>query len=176
VLTDVPGSREDDQEHHDEERRQLSLERLGILDTEPEERFTRIAAIAQRLFGTAAAALTFVDGDRQWFKARLGFTFTESPRSLAFCDYTIRQNSAFVVPDASTDPRFANNPIVTGATHVRFYAGYPIESPNGERVGALCVFDTAPRDFSADDRVLLRNLARMVQDELWTEQVVRALR
>ncbi|WP_165069486.1 GAF domain-containing protein [Marisediminicola senii] len=159
-----------------EDRRQRAVDRLGILDTAPEERFSRLAAAAQQLFDTSSAALSFIDKDRQWFKAHVGVDFVELPRDQAMCDHTIREDSVFVVPDASLDARFKNNPLITGPSHLRFYAGFPITSPTGERVGALCVFDENPREFSEGDIVLLRNLALLAQDMLWVEDEIPQLR
>lgn len=174
VLIGAPGASYS--EGVDEEARQRSLDRLGILDTAPEERFDRIAGLAQQLFGTASAAVTFIDGDRQWVKAQRGETLDEVPRAIAFCDFTIRQGGAMVVPDATLDPRFRHNPLVNEAMQLRFYAGYPLEAPDGERVGALCLLDSKPHDFSAEDSALLRTLALMVQDQLWADQGAHAPR
>lgn len=159
----------------DENDRQSAVEELSVLDTEPDERFSRVAAVAQQLFGTAGSAITFIDGDRQWFKARRGFSMTETARDISFCDHTIRRNEAFVVPNTMLDARFRDNPLVTGEHHLRFYAGYPIEAPDGHRVGALCLLDTESRDFSAADAVLLRDLALIVQDLLRENQTERVL-
>lgn len=153
-----------------EAKRQESVERLNVLDTAPDERLNRIVAMAQRVFGTAFAAITFLDEDRQWLKARRGVGFTETPRSMSFCDHTIRKHKALIVTDTNRDNRFADNPLVTGEPHIRFYAGYPIEAPDGQRVGALCVFDTKPRDISDSDVALLRDLALVAQDQLWAGQ------
>ena len=149
-----------------EARRQVAVDRLGIVDTAPEERFDRIAALARTLFGTQSAALTVIDRDRQWFKARVGVTDAESPRSSSFCAVTIQGTAALVVPDTLLDDRFRGNPFVVGEPQVRFYAGFPIESPSGEFIGALCVFDSKPRSVETVDVVLLRELALMVQREL----------
>ncbi|WP_165067948.1 GAF domain-containing protein [Marisediminicola senii] len=151
----------------DELRRQQALDRLQILDTEPEDEIDRLARLTQEHFGTAMATVTFVDRDRQWHKAVRGPLHAQSPRAYAICDHTIRHDAAFVVEDTTTDERFSANPGVTGAPFIRFYAGYPIETPDGYRVGTLCVIDTQPREFPEQDRIVLRNLALMVQDLLW---------
>ncbi len=152
-----------------EEERIRALDQLRILDTAADDRYTRVTELAQSMFGTAAAAVTFIDRDRQWFKARSGFELSETPRCVAFCDYTIRDDNGFVVPNATLDERFSANPFVTDEHHVRFYAGYPIVSPEGQRVGSFCVYDTRPREFSEAESVMLRNLALLVQDELWAD-------
>ena len=121
----------------------------------------RIAADTRAALGGAAALVTIIDDDTQWIAAGAGDGPVSSARSDAFCDFTIRKAGAFVVPDATKDPRFADNPFVTGPMGVRFYAGFPIESPDGFRLGALCVIDTAPRtDFPIES---LRDLALQVQ-------------
>lgn len=153
-----------------EEERMRALERLEILDTPADRRFTRVTYVAQRVFGAAVAAITFVDGDRQWVKAQSGIELSETPRNVSFTDHTIRGDDTFVVPDALLDDRFAGNPLVTGEPRMRFYAGYPLVSPEGQRVGALCIYDTRPREFSEEESVTLRNLALLVQDELWCDR------
>jgi hypothetical protein len=150
----------------DEIERQASLDALHILDTAAEERFDRIAVTARDLLGTASAAIVFVDQDRHWFKARVGVEMEQMPRFASLCDVTIQRREHFAVENAALDPRFAENPMVAGAPHLRFYAGYPIEAPNGTRVGTLSVFDPHPRGFSDADAALLRGLALMVQNEL----------
>jgi hypothetical protein len=149
-----------------EAMRQHAVDRLGILDTAPEERYDRIVDLARVLFGTHCAAITLIDHERQWHKARVGLEPTEVARSSSFCTVTIQRPEAMVVPDALLDERFRQSPLVVGMPNIRFYAGFPIESPSGERIGALCVFDPNPRPDSAVDVVLLRELALMVQREL----------
>ena len=150
----------------DEAERQSSLEALNILDTAPEERFDRITTTARDLLGTASAAITFIDRDRHWFKSRAGVHRDQTPRLATLCDVTIRGREQFVVEDAADDPRFADNPMVVAEPFLRFYAGYPVEAPDGVPVGTLSVFDPQPRSFSDADAALLRGLALMVQNEL----------
>ena len=150
----------------DEDARQAALEALQILDTEPEERFDRITRTARDLLGTGSAAITFIDLDRHWFKSRIGVDTEQMPRFSTLCDITIQQREHFAIEDATLDPRFARNAMVLGRPFLRFYAGYPIEAPNGVRVGTLSVFDPEPRSFSDADAALLRGLALMVQNEL----------
>jgi len=153
-----------------EEQRQRALANLGILDSEPEERFDRIARTARDLLGTDYATISIVDDDRLWFKSHIGIDQTQIPRLSALSDYTIQRREHFVVEDAASDPRFLDNALVVGPPFLRFYAGYPIEAPNGVRVGTLSVFHSTPREFSADDAALLRGLALMVQNELRSPQ------
>src|SRR4051812_251084 len=109
---------------HAEELRLASLHAIGILDTPPEERIDRITRLAQRVFNVPIALVSLVDRNRQWFKSRCGLFQTETPRAMAFCDHAIRQEAALVVPDACIDPRFSDNPLVTGEPGIRFYAGH----------------------------------------------------
>ena len=145
-----------------DEARVRALEDLGVLDTGPERRFDRITGLAHRLFGVASAAITLIDRDRQYIKSSEGMKLLPGPRDEAFCDRTIRQPGTLVVADASLDARFADNPLVTGERHVRFYAGHPLEAPGGHRVGALCLLDDRPRTFSEPERALLQELAEWV--------------
>lgn len=149
-----------------EETRQRAVDDLGILDTPAEDRFDQIAALAGRLFNTSSAAISVIDRDRQWNKARTGDAPQSLPRQDSLCAITIEGAGPFIVPDARSDDRFRENPVVTGGPKIRFYAGFPIESPSGERIGALCVFDSQPRPAADVDQVLLRELALLVQREL----------
>jgi hypothetical protein len=151
----------------DEADRQHALDELHILDTPRDEQFDSITRVARDLFGVSGAAVTFIDRDRQWIKSAAGIRRNVTPRQDSFCAVTIARDKLFVVEDATADKRFASHPWVTGDEHVRFYAGYPLEAPNGERVGALCIVDTQPRTFTASDASLLRELALRVQSRLW---------
>lgn len=148
-----------------EEQRQRTIANLGILDSAPEERFDRIATTARDLLGTDYATISIIDGDRLWFKSQIGFELSQVPRLSTFSDYTIRRREHFVVQDAAADPRFSDSALVVGPPFLRFYAGYPLEAPNGVAVGTLSVFHASPRGFSSDDAALLRGLALMVQNE-----------
>jgi GAF domain-containing protein len=149
-----------------ESDRQHAVDGLGILDTEPEERFDRIVALAQRLFGTRSAAFTVTDHDRQWNKASIGPAPKNVLRSSSFSAVTVQGPGPMVVADSLADGRFRDNPLVLGEPHIRFYAGFPVESSSGERIGALCVFDPEPRPANEVDTVLLREIALMIQLEL----------
>jgi hypothetical protein len=150
--------------------RQFALDKLGILDIDSVTRFDDLAELARNFFGTTGAAVTFIDHDRQVFKAVSGLDPSDVPRAAAFCDFTIRRAGLFVVPDTAADVRFDENPAVIGPPHVRFYAGYPIEAPDGQRVGAMCVLDTKPREFTSADASLLRDLAKIVESRLAIQQ------
>ncbi len=149
-----------------EVERIIDLRALEILDTPPEERFDRITRIAQRLFDVPIALVSLVDEDRQWFKSRLGLDAAETPRELSFCAHAILDDGILLVPDAHSDERFRDNPLVTGDPRIRFYAGAPIDSPSGNKMGTLCVIDRKPRELSAEDLATLRDLADMIEKEV----------
>ncbi len=149
-----------------EKRRLAALDRLGILDTPPEERFERLTRIARQYYQVKIALFTIVDNERQWFKSRQGLATPETPRSVAFCDYAIQQDKVFLVADATEDPRFRKNPLVTGEPFIRFYAGMPVREPSGFKIGTLCIIDDKPRQLNEVDLDVLRNLASIVEDEL----------
>ncbi|MCD2518459.1 GAF domain-containing sensor histidine kinase [Massilia sp. G4R7] len=149
----------------DEARRLEVLRDLGLLDTAPDERFDRITRLAAALFGVPMAFVTLVDSERNWFKSRVGLDLDAIPRSFAFCARAILERDVLVIEDAGSDPRYADNPYVTGAPHVRFYAGHPLATPDGSCLGTLCVLDTAPRGFGARERRLLADLAAVLDGE-----------
>ena len=149
-----------------EVERIIDLRALEILDTPAEERFDRITRIAQRLFDVPIALVSLVDEDRQWFKSRLGLDATETSREVSFCAHAILDDRVLLVPDAHLDERFRDNPLVAGDPRIRFYAGAPIDSPSGNKLGTLCVIDRKPRDLSPEDLEALRDLADMVEKEI----------
>ncbi len=150
----------------DEPARIAALCELAILDTPAEARFDRITRIAQRHFSTPIALVSLVDSGRQWFKSRQGLDATETPRDISFCGHAILGDDIFYVPDALADSRFVDNPLVTGAPYVRFYAGAPLHSPDGERIGTLCIIDHQPRKFSTAELSVLRDLGDCIEEEL----------
>ncbi|SFD95221.1 diguanylate cyclase with GAF sensor [Marinobacter sp. DSM 26671] len=151
---------------YDETLRVHTLRELNILDTAPEDRFDRLTRLAKRMFNVPIALVSLIDSDRQWFKSSIGLPVSQTARSVSFCGHAILQNEAFVVPDASLDPRFATNPLVLGEPHIRFYAGQPLKLGNGIVLGTLCIIDSVPRSFSDEDREALRDLAKIVENEL----------
>lgn len=150
----------------DETRRLVSLHSLRLLDSAPEERFDRITSMVKRLYDVETCLVSLVDSDRQWFKSRQGLDACQTPREVSFCGHAILEERPFVVEDAHADPRFADNPLVVGEPHVRFYAGCPVHSPSGHRIGTLCVIDRMPRTFPDKDRETLKDFALLVDDEL----------
>lgn len=149
-----------------EEERVKALHALGVLDTPEEDRFDRFTRIAAAAFGVPTALVSLVDTGRQWFKSRVGFDVRETPRSLAFCSHTIALDDLLVVPDTRLDERFADHPLVVGSPFIRFYAGQPVHSVDGQPLGTLCLIDQQPRQFGDAEKRMLRDLAQMVQDEL----------
>ena len=150
----------------DEEARLAALRALQILDSPPEERFDRIVRLAQRIVGVPIALITLVDEHRQWYKSRIGIDETEAPRSIGFCPTAIMSPEPLVVPNALEDIRFADDDSVTGPLGVRFYAGQPLSTPDGQRVGTLCVVDRVPRELSPEELAALRDLAALAEKEL----------
>ncbi|UDI95059.1 MULTISPECIES: sensor domain-containing diguanylate cyclase [unclassified Pseudomonas] len=148
-----------------------ALQDLKLLDTAPEERFDRLTRLAKRLFNVPIALVTLVDKERQWFKSCVGLDTTETPRSVSFCGHAILRDELMLVPDAREDDRFHDNPLVTGEPNIRFYAGYPLTVPNGNKMGTLCLIDTKPRDLDDEERALLRDLAGMAEQELMAVQM-----
>ena len=145
-----------------------------ILDTAPEREFDDIAAAAARLFNAPMSAVSLIDRDRQWFKARYGIGASETPRDQAFCAHTIKGDDLFVVEDATKDPRFSENPLVTGDLNIRYYVGAPLITPDNQHLGSLCVIDSAPRAAPNEDlRNVLTLLARLVVRELEIRRVAR---
>lgn len=144
-----------------ERRRQEALDRLEIVDTQAETAYDDLARLAQALCETPIALVSLVDRDRQWFKAKIGTDLESIPRDISFCDHAIRHPDRIMeVGDAHEDARFANNPLVRGEPHVRFYAGMPILTQEGEAVGAICVVDHVPRQLDQGQRQGLEALAR----------------
>ena len=149
-----------------EDARLAALARYDILDTPREEAFDRITRLAQKMFRAPMSTVSLVDGHRQWFKASCGMGARETERGPALCSVTTKRAAPLVIEDALADPAFAQNPFVTGAPHLRFYAGAPLMTPDGHVLGAFCVIDTEPRSFGAEDVAMLQDVAAIVMDEL----------
>jgi len=149
-----------------EEHRLRVLKRLEVLDTPPEAAFDRITSIASAVLDTPIALVSLVDESRQWFKSRVGLEAEETPREIAFCAHALCGEEVFVVSDASADPRFSENPLVTDNPNIRFYAGAPLKAPGGANLGTLYVIDQKPRELSNEQKDVLSNLAGLVVREL----------
>jgi PAS domain S-box-containing protein len=149
----------------DEAQRLQSLRALSILDTLPEERFDKITRLACRTFDVPIALVSLVDGARQWFKSKQGTDANETGREISFCAHAIAEEGPLVVSDTHLDSRFADNPLVTGAPNIRFYAGQPVHGLDGSRVGTICLIDQRPRRLTHADLTLLADFAAMIDRE-----------
>lgn len=152
-----------------------ALREYAILDTTPEEGFDDISRLTSFICGTPIATITLLDLHRQWFKAKVGLEKSETPISESICATAIQQNDLFLVHDAQNDERFANYACVTGAPHIRFYAGAPLFTPNGVPIGTLCAIDRVPRELTAEQKEALVSLARQVVSMLELRRTVKAL-
>ncbi len=150
----------------DEAIRIKTLRELNLLDTSSDERFDRLARITQHLFDVPMVLISLIDSDRQWFKSAIGIDIRETPRSISFCGHTIIEKGILVVNDTHLDHRFADNPLVVGPPHVRFYAGRPICATNGKALGTLCVIDNQPRHLDPSEARLLNDIAELVEKEI----------
>jgi len=149
-----------------EQDRLDALAQYDILDTPGEESFDRITRLVRRTLQVPMSTLAFLDGHRQWFKARTGIEACEGPRTSAICDVTIRENVPLVINDTLRDPRFADNAHVTGEPYLRFYAGIPLRSSLGHNIGTLCAMDTQPRELDETGLSVLTDLAAIAMNEL----------
>jgi DNA-binding response OmpR family regulator len=149
----------------DEEQRLAALHGLGILDTPREQRFDLITRLAASSFKVPVALVSLVDRERQWFKSAYGLDLVETPRETSFCSHAVASREVLIVPDTFQDPRFSDNPLVTQAPRIRFYAGCPI-FVGADCVGTVCVLDHRPRQLDAEALSLLRYLAALVEMEL----------
>ena len=159
-----------------EAERLAALHALGVLDTLPEERIDRFARLARHGMNVPIALVSLIDEDRQWFKSSQGLDVTETPRELSFCGHAILNGDIFIIPDAQKDPRFHDNPYVTGEPHVRFYAGMPIRLNSGHVVGTLCIMDHVPRNIDSNNIATLKDLADCVASELQNQSTLSYMR
>lgn len=143
--------------------RQQVLESFRILDSLPEQSYDDIVTLAAHICAVPIALISLIDSERQWFKAKVGLDAPQTPREQAFCAHAILNPSDIMeVPDAKLDPRFANNPLVTGEPGIRFYAGAPLVTPFGSALGTLCIIDRVPRRLTPPMAKALKALARQV--------------
>jgi signal transduction histidine kinase/CheY-like chemotaxis protein/HPt (histidine-containing phosphotransfer) domain-containing protein len=157
-----------------EKLRLTALKEFQILDTLPEQDFDDITLLASQICETPIAAVSLIDEDRQWFKSRIGLSVSETPRNIAFCDHAIKGDDLFVVSDAAQDFRFSSNPLVTKDPHIRFYAGAPLTTSDGYKIGALCVIDQKPRQLSDAQERALNALARSVMTLIEARSLMNA--
>jgi diguanylate cyclase (GGDEF)-like protein len=156
-----------------ERERLAQLLSYEVLDTTCESAFDNLAKLAAQITGCPIGAVSLVDANRQWFKARYGLEATETPRDHAFCAYTILSSEPLIVPDATCDPRFADSPLVTEDPKIRFYAGVPLINPDGFKLGALCVNDTQSRRIGTTEVEMLATLAQAVMSTLDLRRALR---
>jgi CheY-like chemotaxis protein len=149
-----------------EMERVSALKATGLLDTPAEDRFDAITQEVTESLGVPMSVISMVDSDRQWFKSKQGIVADETHRDISFCGHAINYDGVFVVEDAYLDPRFSENPLVTGDPNVRFYAGAPIRSSDGHTIGMLCALDHEPRRFTEAERATLTHLAHRVEMEI----------
>lgn len=150
----------------DEHARKRALDRTGLLDSSPEERFDRLTRLASRALGVPIALVSLVDTDRQWFKSRVGLSASETGRDVSFCGHAILKREPLIIEDTLADPRFADNPLVVESPFIRSYAGMPVCDSEGHCLGTLCVIDDQPRSFSERDKETLADLASCVEHEI----------
>jgi GAF domain-containing protein len=151
-----------------EDQRLAALRACAIVGSPREPYFDRLTGLAAKLFDAEMSLISLVEKDRQWFKSATGIDVSETPRQVSFCAHVLLCNSAMVVTDAREDPRFSANPLVTGAPHIRFYAGAPLTTFDGFHLGALCVIDSKPRPAGLSEKEvsILSDLAALVMHEI----------
>ena len=149
-----------------ESKRLEVLWQYDVLDTVPEAVFDDLAELAAKICESPIALISLIDEDRQWFKSKVGISVQETSRDISFCAHAIKGEDLFIVPDATKDLRFADNPLVKFAPKIRFYAGAPLITPDGFALGTLCVIDMVPRALRPDQRQALMILARHVMTQL----------
>jgi GAF domain-containing protein len=149
-----------------ENARLALLYEMLLLDTPPEERFDKIVEFASSEFNVPICLISLIDANRQWFKARVGIDACETDRETSFCGHALLGDEILLVPDALLDPRFHDNPAVSGPPHVRFYAGAPLTCRDGLALGTLCLVDTVPRTLDAVEQAILESLRDLVVVEL----------
>lgn len=160
---------------HNEAERLRALHEYGILDSEMEESYDALTRLAKQICGVPASMISLVDTDRQWFKSRTGIDASETDRDISFCAHTILDDAVMEVPDAMKDERFHDNPLVHGETNVRFYAGAPLITSDGYRIGAFCVIDHSAHKLTPEQSEALRILANQTMQLMELRRTMRKL-
>jgi len=158
-----------------EVKRLKVLWQYDVLDTVPEEVLDDLTDLAAHICAAPVALISLVDENRQWFKSKVGMSLTETARDISFCAHAILNEDMLVIEDATKDPRFRDNPLVTGSQRIRFYAGAPLVTPDGHALGTLCVLDKKPRKLRPEQRNALRVLAHHVVSQLELRRHTREL-
>ena len=158
-----------------EVKRLKVLWQYDVLDTVPEEVFDNLTDLAAHICEAPVAMISLVDENRQWFKAKVGTSVKETTRDISFCAHAILNDDLLVISDATKDPRFSDNPLVTGSQKIRFYAGAPLVTPDGHALGTLCVLDKKPRKLRSEQEKALRVLAHHVVSQLELRRHAREL-
>ncbi|HUP59629.1 MAG TPA: GAF domain-containing protein [Thermoanaerobaculia bacterium] len=151
---------------HDEPQRMQTLHEYNVLGTPTEAVYDDIAHVCAGVCDTPIALIALIDGTRNWFKAHVGVDLTESPRDISFCGHAILGSQIFEITDATLDDRFADNPLVASQPCIRFYAGAPLITPDGYKLGTICAIDVRPRRLSEEQRGTLGALSRLVMRQL----------
>ena len=150
-----------------------ALRSLNLLDTAPEDRFDRITHLAAQFFQMPIAYVALIDTDRQWFKSSHGLCFTETGRTISFCQYTIHRDEPLIIPDTLLDPMGRKHPLVVGEPYVRFYAGVPLKGPRGQKIGTFCLVDTKPHVFDHEQVARLAAFAAIIEREVNLGQIIQ---
>ncbi len=158
-----------------ERSRLLDVRSTGLLDTGPEQAYDDLVQLATCICQVPLGLVTLVDEHRLWLKAKVGVPISEVPRDFSFCSYTIQQDDLFVIPDTHKDKRYSSNAAVTSEPYIRFYAGYPLSTSRGEKVGSLCVLDCEPRELSEHQQIAMRVLGRQVMAQIELKQQLQVL-
>jgi phosphoserine phosphatase RsbU/P len=156
-----------------ETERLASLRSLGLVDTPPEERFDSVTRLATTIFHLPISYISLVDETKQYLKSRVGLDFCESSRETSFCGHAILENEPLIISDTLKDERFVDNPQVVGEPFTRFYAGLPLRGPGGHNIGTLCLMDAKPRELSAEEIQILKQLGTIAERELHLGDVIR---